>query len=172
MVAQGERGQVAPETVSVPISGCLYGSPVGRVVCPGLYAGRVAEQVKVGYSLNLWGRVTSFPFGELIGILPVPFERSAEESGLAFGYRVRDHLRHLEAQVHARLDAKRVRRLSRSNANEWFHLDDETLDVLWSSGMVMARRRRSGGQPFPIALLSARLSAPVPGYTLQPVCGK
>jgi hypothetical protein len=54
-----------------------------RVVCPGIYAGRIDARVKIGYSLNLPQRVDAFRFDELIAIWPVSVLRDSSEDDRA-----------------------------------------------------------------------------------------
>jgi hypothetical protein len=119
-------------------------SPIGEVVSPGLYAGRIGEKVKIGYSLNLPRRTDAFRFEELIAVLPVSAPREPDEGATAYAFRVRNLLQQRERQIHDALATKRVTRGRRANADEWFRLDDEMLRVLFEHGAIVARARPQG----------------------------
>ena len=120
------------------------GTSLGHVVTPGIYAGRIGDRVKIGYSLNLPQRVDQFRFEELIAVLPFGCPQGAGESEGAYVVRVRYELRARERQIHTALDSYRLRGLTRSNANEWFRLDDVVLSVLADYGAIIARARPAG----------------------------
>jgi hypothetical protein len=138
----GAGRELAPET-DCDSRTPLVASPL-RVVCPGIYAGRIGDRVKIGCSLNLPQRVDAFRFEELIAVLPVHVPRDPADDDRGYSYRVRDAVRDLEARLHAALAGQRVPGVSRANANEWFRFDDRVLMVLFEAGAILARPRVSG----------------------------
>jgi len=46
-----------------------------------------------------------------------------------------------EREIHLRLAAYRVAHARRANANEWFHLDDRLIRLLFAEGWIVARAR-------------------------------
>ena len=113
------------------------------MVSPGLYAGRVGNTVKIGFSLNLPQRIASFRFEELVGVLLLPQE-STSRDGTARAFTLRDRLKSREAAIHQALADKRVSRDCRPNTNEWFHFDDTVVRVLFAHGFTVARARVAG----------------------------
>lgn len=141
----GPRREVALKRDTDYLSRYLSGpSPIGAVVSPGIYAGRIGERVKIGCSLNLPQRTAAFEFDELLAVLPIHVSRHAGEPDAAYAFRVRDVIQQRERALHTALAAFRLRLLSRSNANEWFAFNDELLRVLFAHGAVVARARVTG----------------------------
>jgi hypothetical protein len=120
-------------------------SVVGWPICPGLYAGRVADRVKIGQSMNLPQRIDAFKFDELLGVRPLalpPRETSTHPEDHAL--EVKRLLVAAERQILSHLAPHRVNRQRRANAHEWFAFSDAILRALFDEGWIVARARVSG----------------------------
>jgi hypothetical protein len=120
-------------------------SVVGWPICPGLYAGRVADRVKIGQSMNLPQRVDAFKFDELLGLRPLVVPpAAASDHPEDHVLEVKRHLVDAERQILAHLAPYRIHRQRRANAHEWFAFDDAILRALFDEGWIVARARVSG----------------------------
>jgi hypothetical protein len=120
-------------------------SVVGWPICPGLYAGRVADRVKIGQSMNLPQRIDAFKFDELLGVRPLavpPRETSAHPEDHALA--VKRLLVEAERRILTALAPYRINRQRRANALEWFAFDDSILRLLFAEGWIVARARVAG----------------------------
>jgi hypothetical protein len=120
-------------------------SVVGWPICPGLYAGRLADRVKIGQSMNLPQRIDAFKFDELLGLRPVVVTPpAASDHPEDHALEVKRQLVDAERQILAHLAPYRINRQRRANAHEWFAFSDAILRVLLDEGWIVARARVSG----------------------------
>jgi hypothetical protein len=135
--------EVAPQTNTGPFPARLRGY-CALPVCPGLYAGRVSDRVKVGHSMNLTQRIDGFKFEEILGLKPFAMAAHRAEHPEDHAFRVKQALLQAERRILDRLAAYRIPRQRRANAHEWFTFNDEILRVLFADGWIVARGRVSG----------------------------